>query len=571
LALPCVGTAQEQASNSAAAEKPDAATTKKAFDLLDTVAGQLPNLHTPANRIHVECAIADLLWVHDEKRARTLFKTVSEEMTALIGAIDFGDQYAYQELSLINQQRQEIVQRIAQHDPELALTFLRETRLQQAATNSQSNWYAQNETNMELNLAAQIAARNPARALQLARASLSKGVSYGLVGLLSQLQQKDQKTAQTLYKEIVEQIKNEDLAQNPESTNVAWNLLGSFQPPQANEDTYRDLMDTLTNAALAIVPGNQSSNNLALSVSNQLQSYLPQIEKYAPARVGPLRQWSQSVELTLDPNARMYREIGEISQSGNADDMVVLAQKYPPALRDQIYQQAAWKAFSNGDTNRARQIASEMISDPMQRRQMLDQFDNQAINNAASENKIAEVRQLLSKVNAVDRKIQTLIQLAGNLLNKGDKKGALDVLNEARTLAASSPPNSSLMAAQLQLAGAYASLDLDQSFAIMRPLIAKANELIAAAAVLDGYENRYLKEGEWMTPGSSNLSNLLGNLDQTLANLGRLDFDRARSLADQLERPEVRMMAQLQIAQYAINNNIANLPVMNRRVIMSID
>ena len=432
LALPCVGTAQEQAGNSAAAEKPDPATTKKAFDLLDTVAGQLPNLHTPANRIHVECAVADLLWVHDEKRARSLFKTVSEEMTALIGAIDFGDQYAYQEISLINQQRQEIVQRIAQHDPELALTFLRETRVQQAPTNSMSNWYAQNETSMELNLAAQIAARDPARTLQLARASLSKGVSYGLVGLLSQLQQKDQKAAQTLYKEIVEQIKNEDLVQNPESTNVAWNLLGSFQPPQANEDAYRDLMDTLTNAALAIVPGNQTSINLAQNVSNQLQSYMPQIEKYAPARVGPLRQWSQSVELTLDPSARMYREIGEISQSGTADDIVALAQKYPPELRDQVYQQAAWKAFSSGDTNRARQIASEMISDPIQRRQMLDQFDNQALNNAAGESKIAEVRQLLSKVNAPDRKIQTLIQLAGNLLNKGDKKGALDVLNEAR-------------------------------------------------------------------------------------------------------------------------------------------
>ena len=124
------------------------------------------------------------------------------------------------------------------------------------------------------------------------------------------------------------------------------------------------------------------------------------------------------------------------------------------------------------------------------------------------------------------------------------------------------------MAAQMQLAGVYASLDLDQSFAIMRPLVAKANELIAAAAVLDGYENRYLKEGEWMTPGSSNLSNLLGNLDQTLANLARLDFDRARSLADQLERPEVRMMAQLQIVQQTINNNVANLPIMNSRHFM---
>jgi len=563
LVLPSIVGAQRLGSNSARTEAPEPATEKKSFDLLETITGQIASLQSPGNRTHLECAIADLLWARDEKRARALFKAASAELTTAAARIDFTDQQSDQELSLISQQRQQIVERIGRHDPELALSFLRETRLQSPEGDSRSNWYLANETNLELRVATLIAARDPARALTLAHASLSQGVSYSLIGFLNELQQKDPTSAKRLYREMVDRIKNEDLERNQERFNAAWNLLW-FQPPQADEDEYRDLISTLTDAALAATASDQINANLAQNIDNQFQSLAQQIEKYAPARAAAMRQWSESVEHTLDPSTRMYRELGRISQNGSVDDVLALAEKYPPELRNQIYQNAAWKAFSS-DPIRARQIVSDLISDPVQRRQMLEQFDNQTLNNAVNEGKIAEARTLMNKVRAADRKIQILIQFASRLAAKNDKKGALNLLDEARALAATMAGNSNQMWLQIQLAQSYASVDLDQSFAIMQPLVTKTNGLIAAAAVLDGFENRYLKDGEWMTPGMSSLANMVANLVQSLQFFGRLDFDRALALANQLERPEVRLMAQLVIAEAALNMNVANLPVSGRQ------
>ncbi|HEY5075501.1 MAG TPA: hypothetical protein VII34_12475, partial [Pyrinomonadaceae bacterium] len=142
-----------------------------------------------------------------------------------------------------------------------------------------------------------------------------------------------------------------------------------------------------------------------------------------------------------------------------------------------------------------------------------------------------------------------------------DKKGALELLNEARTVADSAPPDPGQMGAQLLLAQSYASLDPDQSFAMVQPLIVRINALIAAATVLDGFDAHYLKDGEWITPGSNMLGNVVSNLNRTLTTLARVDFDRARSAADQIERPELRLIANLEIASAALSGKIINLPM----------
>jgi hypothetical protein len=533
LVLPRIALAQEFVGEPPRDEKPTPAIEKKAFDLLETISEQVTSLHSPSNRIRAESVIADLLWTRDEKRARALFKTASDDLINVVANIDFGEPDVYQQLMWLSQQRSDLVNRLAAHDPDAALSLLRATRLG-AATDPRAKWYSDTETNLELHLAGVIAKQDPARALELARTTLPRGVSHGLIGLLNELQRKDPGSAQSLYKEMVDQIKSEDLERNYDLTEAAWNLLW-FQPPQANEDTYRDLLGTLISSTLTIIPTDQNSINVAQNVYAQLQSLMPQIEKYAPARAMALRQWSQNAERSFDPSMRMYQELNRVLQDGTVEDILALAPRYSAELQNQIYSQAAWKALSNGDANRARQIIADLISDPVQRRQMLAQIDNQSLEMAINQDKIADVRQVLSRVKLVERRVQVLIRLATILAGKGDKKGALELLNEARTAADSAPPGPGQMGAQLLLAQSYASLDPDQSFAVVQPLIVKLNALIAAATVLDGFDTQYLKEGEWITPGSNILGNLVGNLNQTLTMLARVDFDRARSAADQIE------------------------------------
>lgn len=567
LVLPLTSSAQDFAPPAASDRKPEPAIEKKAFDLLETIADQAENLHSPANRVRVECTVADLLWTRDEKRARSLFKSAIEQLIALIGDLDYGDQEVYQALSNINQQRQEIITRLGGHDPEMALTFLRQTRVKAG----DARWNSVNETNLEMNLARLLVAKDQARALQIARANLANGVTWNLISFLSELQQKDPKESQALYEQMVARIKDEDLLTNMDHAGSAWNLLSSFQPPLVSEETYRELMTTLINNALAITPANQSGINLAQNLNSQLNSSMPQIEKYAPSRVSELRQWSQGLERYLDPSTRMYQEMNQLSQNGSVDDMLAAASKYPEEYKNQAYQNAAWKAFSTGDTNRARQIIKDLVSDPIQRHQILDQFDNQSLYKAVEENRIAEARQLLGKLRTVEQKVQTFTQLADRLATKGDKKLALELLNEARSFADSAPQNAGQMAAQIQLARSYSSLDIDQSCAILQPVIVKTNELVAAAVVLAGFNSRYHQDGQWTMQGGSNLGNLISNLDQTLSTLASSDFERAKALADQLERQEIRLMIQLDLAQVALGGKFSKPSMGGGRRIEIID
>jgi hypothetical protein len=562
LLLPHAVSAQDDATETRGSQTPAPASEKKAVDLLRTISEQIGSLHSLANRVRSESAIAGLLWTRDEKRSRALFKSAADDLAEMITNMDYSDPEIYQQISSINQLRQELVNRMAQYDPEAALSLLRATRMQTA--DGRTKWIGDTETSMELQLAGLIARQNPARTMELARAALPKGVSYALISLLTNLQQRDPKLAQSLYKEMVAQVKDEDLDHNYELAEAAWNLL-NFQPPQANEDTYRELIGTLINAVLSITPDNQSGINIAQNVYNQLQSAIPLIEKYAPARATALRQWSQNAERTFDPGIRMYQELNR-AQNGTVDDILALAPRYSGELQSQIYQQAAWKAFSSGDVVRARQILNDFISDPIQRRQMLANFDSQSMETAISETRIDDVRRLAGRLKNIEQRIQIMSRLAANLAAKGDKTGALSLLNEAKTAADSAPQGPGQMSAQLQLARSFAALDPDQTFGIVQPFIGRVNELTAAAAVIDGFDTRYLSEGEWVATRYSNLGNVVNNLNLTLALLARLDFDRARSLADQIQRPELRLAAQLEIARGALMEKTVNLPMEGRRV-----
>jgi len=539
-----------QPADSAPPPKVDPETEKKALDLVQTLSEQVVNLHASANRIRAESEVADLLWVRDEKRARTLFTAAVTQLASQISELDYSDPEVYNEMQRILLSRQELVLRIAPHDADLAISALQLTRMQgDNRSRYGGNWTANNEANLEMMLANVIAAKDPAAALKLARTSLSRGVSWNVIAFLPTLYQKDATSAQTFYKEIVARIKDDNVTRNAELANSAWNLLVSFEPPKADEDTYRDLLTSMLNYILTSNRQTAQGMNVAQNMYYQIERIMPLVDKYAPTRAAELREWSQGVERTLDPSAKMYQEMRRISEKGTVDEMLALASKYPPEFQNMLYQNAAWKAVSSGDTARAKEIADK-IPDPVQRRQVTDQIDNQAARAAEGDNKVVEAHRLAEKANTVNRKLDILLQTVNTMVNAGgDKKAALELLNEAKAVVASTPQSAAELTAQLRLAQAYMRLDTDQAFAILQPVVVRLNELVAAAVVLDGIDFHYLKDGEWVMPGVNNLGNMVGMLDQMLAGLGRIDFDRARTLADQIGRPEMRVLMEIDLVQ----------------------
>lgn len=547
--------------------KIDPATEKKALDLIESLSEQVSNLHSPTNRLRAQCTVADLLWTRDEKRARSLFSAAVTQLAARISEIDYSDVEVYQELNRLNQLRQELIMRIAAHDAELAVAALRQTRFPtDSVSRLRGNFDFQYEANLEMNVAGAIVSKDPAAALKLARGSLARGISWNVINFLPQLYQKDQKAGQDLFQDIVARIKNENISRSTELANNAWNLLNIFQPPQADEDTYRDLLTTVLGYILGASRQTQTGISMAQNFYHQLDRIAPLIEKYAPSRVAELRDWSQAVERTLDPQVKMYQDLNKISQNGTVDEMLALASKYPPEFRNLLYQNAAWKAVTSGDTARAKEIA-EMIPDPVQRRQVMDQLENQTANAAEGNNRIVEARRLVDKAKNVGQKIEILVRAANTLAGEGDKKSALDLLNEAKNILVASPQSAAQLMGRVRLAQAYLKVDPDQSFSILQPLIVKLNELVAAAAILDGIDFQYLKDGEWVMPGFNNLGNVINSLDQTLAALGQADFDRARSLADQIERPEMRLLIEIDLAQITLGGKPMNMPVFGGRIV----
>ena len=546
--------------------KVDPATEKKALDLIESLSEQVGNLHSPSNRMRAQCTVADLLWSRDEKRARSLFTGAIAQLASRISEVDLSDPEVFQDLNRLSQSRQELVMRIAAHDPDLALTALRQTRLQaDNNTLARGGWNPQAEATLEMNIAGLIVGKDPAAALKLARNSLARGVSWNVISFLPQLYQKDQKAGQDLFQDIVTRIKNDNMTRNPELANNAWNLLNTFQPPQADEDAFRDLLTSVLGQVLNGSRQTQTGMSMAQNFYHQLDRMAPLVEKYAPARTAELREWSQSVERTLDPQVKMYQEMNKASQNGTVDEMLALASKYPPEFRSLLYQNAAWKAVTSGDTTRAKEIA-EMISDPVQRRQVLDQLDNQTARAAEGNNKLIEAHRLVDKAKNINQKIEIILRTASAVAAEGDKKAALDLLNEAKSLLASSPQSAGQLNGQVRLAQTYLKLDPEQAFTMLQPLIVKLNELVAAAAVLDGIDFQYFKDGEWVMPGVNNLGNVVNSLDQTLAALGQTDFDRARTLADQLERPEMRVLIEIDLAQTALGGRPMNMPAFGGRM-----
>jgi len=141
-----------------------------------------------------------------------------------------------------------------------------------------------------------------------------------------------------------------------------------------------------------------------------------------------------------------------------------------------------------------------------------------------------------------------------------DRKGALKLLDQASGIAQTLDSDREQTHAQLALAILYCLLKSDRGFTIMESLVPRLNELIAAAVKLDGFETGYLRDGEWNMSGEGNLGRLLRGLAQNAGAFAWCDFDRSVSLASQFERPEIRLMAQLKLAQGILAGPIKSLP-----------
>ncbi len=588
-------TAEEQ-------EKQKAELDKKAYRLLDQVIDEAQSLKLIENRIRVQINAADLLWDHNQPRARSLFSLAAEGLTEMMRAPDSTDRPNPNQGRRPGALRQELILTVARHNAPLAYQLLAATRpavIPPAVVDPRNPRQINSEENLEQNLLAQVAALDPKLAGQNAEQMLEKGqFPRSLTEVIAQLQRKDEEAATKLTDKMLKLLQSTNMLTNSEAGILSLGLLtpgprlpasnssGSEETPKVqsqdryqilDQAAYSDLMGTVIDTALKATP--QTGNNQrgpnnqrgrgpngggqinvqteltdaqieqmnARRLLSGLQMMLPHIDQYLPSRAQSVRQ--KMTELGMG-NARVSfaQTLNSLPQTNSdTDSLMQAASTAPPMMQPRFYEQAAFKALDEGNTDRARQIATEHL-DARMRDVVLQRIDFRELTKKGENSRLDEIRQNLARLHSDNERIDMLIQLTTDL-QQSNPKLARQLLEEAHQITNRRATNYEQFEQQLKVAHAFASVEPARSFEVLDPGIGQLNELLSAAALLSGFEVNIFREGELPLQGGSALSNMVTRYGQELALLAKNDFDRSETLAGRFQLSEPRIVARLTIVQ----------------------
>jgi hypothetical protein len=589
----------------------------KATALLDQVVTEAQSLKLPENRIRVQIAAGDMLWDRSAARARGLLVDAGAILSQMM--LD-GDRTDRQEAQVLNQLRQELVLTAGRHDAELGYQLLRSTQPQTLANNA-GNPRRQGpgpdpQSNLEQNLLATVAASDPKIAYQKAAESLDKGeYPTALSRVLAQLQTKDPEAFKKLSEKTLNRLGSDNIVATREATSLAVNLLTPgpraaststgttttanatmirSSPQVLSESAYHDLMDNAITAALSVTslgaggnnargpggggarmvrgaqPAQQSPpdeaqvrQNNARTMLFSLQGMLPQIDQYLPDRAQAVRQKLTELGMGNNTNMNFGNQMRTAMQQGTSDSLLTAAGTAPPQMQPMLYRQAAQKAVDEGNSDRAVQIANDHL-DEAGKNSIMQAVDFKKLATTASPEKLNEIKQKLAALPSDSDRVKYLIDLS-TATQKDNPKLALRFLEDARALVNKRVTNYKEFEDQLKVADAFASVDSKRSFEVLEMGIGQLNELLSAAAVLNGFEVDMYKEGELSLRTDNDLVGMVARYGQELATLSKVDFDHARITADHFQMIEPRLNAKLSMVQSVLGGQTTVLNNNNRR------
>jgi hypothetical protein len=507
---------------------------QRAYKLLESLAQEIGSLQSSENRTRMGSNIAASLWTHNEPKAREMFATVTKEIKA---ALQDDDQNPNRYLSLSHfiKLREDTAVRLASCDPKWALQFLEETK--------PINFYISEDDQKALNfrLAFVFAGTNADLALQLGRESLKQGVSGNQLSLVYLLSKKSTAHASALFAEIVKIVPSQHITQTIENEQVYIMLARLVEPTLGSDPAFRELMGYFTDVALKAGCRNKHNNG---GFCYRLGRVIPLMEKVNPKRVAPLKHLARRSAYPYESSPEMY-VYADVYQTGSVDDLLATIPKYPE-FRDAGEAFAIRKLLESGDFERARKLTNQLSWEPSDRQRFLKDIDEaQRIANQDTASQVfRDAEEFRNETDAFNY----LFRKATEIGTK-NRQTTLKLLDRATELLEKAPPEKWQMQYQIGIAVRYCRVKSDRCFTMMEPIIRRMNELVSTATQLDGFDNRYLSNGEWNMTAEGGVGSLLTMLAKNAVHFALSDFDRALALSSVFERREIRMMAQLKLAQ----------------------
>jgi hypothetical protein len=322
------------------------------------------------------------------------------------------------------------------------------------------------------------------------------------------------------------------------------------------QQTYREVMEIVVAAALKVTAGqllDVQEQGQARNLLTQVQMLLPEIEKTLPARAAAVRAKLNQFDKAFH-RPPMPPEPYEELMKKSPDELMALAAKSQPELKEVIYRQAAEKALEQGDTERARQILKDHISTGAFGDPIAAEIDRKERELALKQGKIEEARKSIARLRTEEERALALITLAANADSGKDRKARLELLAEAHQLLGDQMDTRVQVEAHLALANAYLDVDADRSFAILESAIDRLSVVLNAVMVLAKFDQNgwpfgpNAKEGE-MRLHAGEFSNVTSNFDQQLDAFARKDFDRTVSALKRWPVTEIRLAMNLTLAE----------------------
>ncbi|HET8782264.1 MAG TPA: hypothetical protein VFM63_07595 [Pyrinomonadaceae bacterium] len=539
---------------------------KKTLALLNDTAAAAWGLKLPENRLFVMTEAAELLWSYDEKRARTLYWDAANTLNLISAALRNTDKkISPEERTKLLQSyfttfelRQKLVLQAARRDPQLAMELLRATRQPPPPRNIVQEFPFPDDVQIEQGIAGEIAARDPAQALQLARQSLAKGVTVELLSLWHRLNQQDSEKGTQFANDIIAKLRTLNLANDFNATIVAIQLLHSSRPlddqqsrmvisgfPSSKrlvieEEQRRGLVELLVNTAL----GASSSAELIM----HLPQVMPEIEAFFPERRAAIDRKMEGFRQNMSDGRRIEGELNAVVGTGTPEEILRRAATASDDDRQMLHHQAALAAVSRGNTDSFRESLNKEISSEKERNNLIDFLDITEVHTAVGLKQLDRLQQLVPKIRGKAQRAEAMGELAFMLKEKGQNEEAAAMLDEAVTLVKTDLTDEQHTNALLTLMFVYAVIDPPKAFALAERAVDRANRQVAMLLLLDKVlKTVSVKKNEIVLeqPGLLPIDYLVFKYGRGVSALAKADFNRTRALAERFERTELRLMAQL--------------------------
>ncbi|HKX31972.1 MAG TPA: hypothetical protein VJ302_30070 [Blastocatellia bacterium] len=551
---------------------------KMALASLDDLVNEGMGLRLPENRIPVLIFAADMLWKRDEKRARGyLQEAISQYLSMGPPPADRGSR-SISTLRTRLALRNRLIITIAQFYPRMAMDFMRSSRLPESATPDGGLPGVEDEKQLEMRLAAQIAEADPQLALQLAQEALKQEPDYQLVEIWRRLQRKDPKAASGLAGEIVARLKTTDLMKNYGAASIIYELVEDLRRMvrdqkapkretgqsaetavsiQEVEQNLRSFLELVVATTLKVTPANLmdvADQGPARSLLTQAQSLQPEIEKYLPSRAGALR-----TKLNQFDNAYYHPpSIGENYEElekRSTTELMAMAEKSKGEAKEMLYSQALMKALAEEQVDLAKQISKQHLNGSQDF--LSSEIERVEREKAVKEGKIDEARKTLEEIPSETERALSLVRMAGTAK---DPQICRQLLEEARATLGDKFETRGQVESQMILATAFLPYDAEYSFAQLNAAIEKLNTVIAASITLMKFtqelrteedDSRLTQAGmpEWFS----------GGIDQQILAFAQKDFARTQTAIGQWQHDQLRLGVRMMLIATILSGDNADL------------